>query len=422
MRQNFHCFSGRGYRPCHSAAPGSGPALGPKPPASARPAPGGRWPAVTRVETPFLLRFRARGGNAMRFQIARELAKALPPLQWQGPMPLPQCRAGIRTGRGPKPPASARPAHGGRFSPAGSGAGLCVSRTCRSKGHRSARAGKRAAFPVPARTGEGTFTAAMAGAIAPATALRWHRDRPGAQSPRPAPAPPSGAIPFPGLERTFRHACRTALFQHPAGACAAMLSGYRHPHAQRAPGPVADVAAAHDRAMAARVPDDERMRRKSAVDQDRPTAGAVLMDRAHPAGPRRAARATRRRSGFGALHRRSGLRWRCGSLTGGCGCSGADSGWCTAVMAGFVFRLPGCHDRHRRHMPHLFPVLSRQTQCPATPTERKRQRPALTFPSPHPVARQRTFSVASPISARISEMIQNRITICGSAQPFFSKW
>jgi len=31
-----------------------------------------------------------------------------------------------------------------------------------------------------------------------------------------------------------------------------------------------------------------------------------------------------------------------------------------------------------------------------------------------------SLSVASPISARISEMIQNRITICGSAQPFFS--
>ncbi len=33
---------------------------------------------------------------------------------------------------------------------------------------------------------------------------------------------------------------------------------------------------------------------------------------------------------------------------------------------------------------------------------------------------QRTFSVARPIIARISEMIQNRITIVGSAQPFFS--
>ena len=33
---------------------------------------------------------------------------------------------------------------------------------------------------------------------------------------------------------------------------------------------------------------------------------------------------------------------------------------------------------------------------------------------------QRTFSVARPIIARISEMIQKRITIVGSAQPFFS--
>ena len=35
---------------------------------------------------------------------------------------------------------------------------------------------------------------------------------------------------------------------------------------------------------------------------------------------------------------------------------------------------------------------------------------------------QRTFSVASPINASTSAMIQNRITIWGSAQPRFSKW
>jgi hypothetical protein len=34
---------------------------------------------------------------------------------WQGPSPLPQCCAGIRTSRWPKPPASARPAPGGRW-------------------------------------------------------------------------------------------------------------------------------------------------------------------------------------------------------------------------------------------------------------------------------------------------------------------
>jgi hypothetical protein len=39
-----------------------------------------------------------------------------------------------------------------------------------------------------------------------------------------------------------------------------------------------------------------------------------------------------------------------------------------------------------------------------------------------PVLAYRNFSVASPTIARISDTIQNRITICGSAQPFFSKW
>ena len=54
------------------------------------------------------------------------------------------------TGRGPKPPASARPAHGGRFTPAGPGAGLCC--TCANGPHGAvvaSRAGKRGAFPDP---------------------------------------------------------------------------------------------------------------------------------------------------------------------------------------------------------------------------------------------------------------------------------
>ena len=65
-------------------------------------------------------------------------------LQWQGPSPLPQCHATIRTDLEPKPPASARPAHGGRFTPAGSGAGLCWSKRCGSTRHRPARAGGNA--------------------------------------------------------------------------------------------------------------------------------------------------------------------------------------------------------------------------------------------------------------------------------------
>src|SRR5690606_21306841 len=53
---------------------------------------------------------------------------------------------------GPKPPASARPAHGGRFSPAGAGAGLSGIRASwfPVAPSRDGR-GKRGAFPVPAR-------------------------------------------------------------------------------------------------------------------------------------------------------------------------------------------------------------------------------------------------------------------------------
>ena len=37
------------------------------------------------------------------------------------------------------------------------------------------------------------------------------------------------------------------------------------------------------------------------------------------------------------------------------------------------------------------------------------------------IADHRSFSVERPASASITEMIQNRITICGSVQPFCSK-
>ena len=109
----------------------------------------------------------------------------------QGPSPLPQRPADPWPAGGPEPPARARPAPGGRFSPAGSGAGLCYSRTCRSAGNRSARAGKRSAFPGPARTDKSTFTPAVAGAITPATAPR-HPTQAG------GPKPPASARPAPG--------------------------------------------------------------------------------------------------------------------------------------------------------------------------------------------------------------------------------
>jgi len=177
-----HCSIGRGHRPCHGVTPGSGPAGGqsprpaPAPPPAGASRPPGRalacvvpGPAGLQGTVP-----RGRGKRGSRFLIPPTLTKALSPLPWQGPSPLPQRFAGNRSGRGPKPPASARPAHGGRFAPAGPGAGLWFSRTLRSAGNRRARAGEtRVAFPGPARTDDSTLIASLAGAIAPATARRW---------------------------------------------------------------------------------------------------------------------------------------------------------------------------------------------------------------------------------------------------------
>jgi hypothetical protein len=192
------------------------------------------------------------GKRGSRFLLLPEGATAPSPHQWQGPSPLPQCSIAPCPAGGPKPPASARPAHGGRFAPAGSGAGLCPSRTHRSTGHRPERArkrgsrflfpptmttaplpphwqgpsplpqrydgirtgrgqsprpgpaglqgtvargrGKRAAFPDPARTGDSVITASMAGAIAPATASRWPLTSRGPKAPGQRPPRPRRAL------------------------------------------------------------------------------------------------------------------------------------------------------------------------------------------------------------------------------------
>jgi hypothetical protein len=210
--------SGRGHRPCHSAAPGSGPAGGPKPPASARPAPGGRFPpagsgaglrfsrtcrsgchrAARAGETRVAFPVPARNGEGT---VNASMAGAIAPAT-AATLPL--------ASRGPKPPASARPAPGGRFSPAGSGAGLRSSRTCRSGWHRAARAGKRGAFPDPAQSGVPAHFGM------PGLSGRGHRPchcaapgsgPAGGQSPRPAPAPPlAGASRPPGRALAFRGA------------------------------------------------------------------------------------------------------------------------------------------------------------------------------------------------------------------------
>jgi len=107
----------------------------------------------------------------------------------------------VRSGRGHRPgpaPRLPRPRRAPDSPPAGAsrppvGAlAFCCSRTCWSTGHCRTRAGEtRVAFPVPARRGESTGTAAMAGAIAPATAPHWSLTSRG-------PKPPASARPAPG--------------------------------------------------------------------------------------------------------------------------------------------------------------------------------------------------------------------------------
>jgi len=144
-RRHHHRLNGRGHRPCHSATlplvpPGAQsprPAPDP-PPAGASPPPGRALASV--CPGPAGLRgtiARRRGKRGSRFLFPPGQGTALSPPLWQGPSPLPQRKAGIRTGRGPKAP-SQRPPRPWRA--------LCRSRTCRSTGHRPTRAGKRAAF------------------------------------------------------------------------------------------------------------------------------------------------------------------------------------------------------------------------------------------------------------------------------------
>jgi len=156
-------LSGRGHRPCHGAALGSGPAgaqsprPAPDPPTAGASRPPGRALAFRGAWTDRSTgNRRARAGETRvafpvpaRRGVLRD-ARSL----WHGPSPLPRRCAGIRTDRGPKPPASARPATGGRFSPAGSGAGLlwCLDLPV-YKAPSRAGGETRVAFPDPARTG-----------------------------------------------------------------------------------------------------------------------------------------------------------------------------------------------------------------------------------------------------------------------------
>ncbi len=93
----------------------------------------------------------ARGrGNAGRVSCSRPNGRRhRPRFNGRGHRPCHSATTGSGPAGGPKPPASARPAPGGRFAPAGPGAGLCFSRPDRSGGHPSAHRGNP--FPGPAK-------------------------------------------------------------------------------------------------------------------------------------------------------------------------------------------------------------------------------------------------------------------------------
>ena len=190
--------SGRGHRPgpvprVPQARRGSKPLARPAPPLGAlRTRRVGRWPFV--MPEPAGLQGTVPRGRGKRtaFPVPARRGVLRDALSlWQGPSPLPKRRAGIRTSRGPQPPASARPAPGGRFAPAGSGAGLLLFPDLPVCGAPSRRGGGNAVrFLVPP-----TLTKAL-------SPLPWQGPSPlpqrhadpcpaGDQSPRPAPDPPT---------------------------------------------------------------------------------------------------------------------------------------------------------------------------------------------------------------------------------------
>jgi hypothetical protein len=147
------------------------------------------------------------GKRGSRFLIPPGGAKALSPPQWQGPSPLPQRCAGIRTGRGPKAPGQ-RPPRPWRALPARRVGRwpLFVPdlRVCRAPSRAGGGNAGRVSCPRPNRrkhcqrcNGRGQR---------PCHSVTLPLARPGAQSPRPAPAPPPAGA---GLRysRTCRSAC-----------------------------------------------------------------------------------------------------------------------------------------------------------------------------------------------------------------------
>jgi hypothetical protein len=151
--------------------------------------------------------FRTVGGNALRFLFppGEALFQTMPrcPARLPGPSPLPRRNADPRPAGGHSPRPAPAPPPAGASRPPGRALACRCAWTCQSTGHRSARSGETRAFLVPAGSGSVPDHAGI-----PGHSGRGHRpchsatlipDQPGAQSPRPAPAPPpAGASRQPG--------------------------------------------------------------------------------------------------------------------------------------------------------------------------------------------------------------------------------
>jgi hypothetical protein len=187
---------GGGHRPCHVATlipgpPGAqSPRPAPAPPLAGASRPPGRalasaipGPAGLRGTVPH------GRGNAVRFLFPPGLTKALSPLHWQGPSPLPQRHADPWPAGGPKPPASARPAPGGRWPLLFPDLPVCG---------EPSRAGGETRCVSGSRPHQRTHLRRCIGrGYRPCHSARLIPGQPGAQSPRPAPAPPPAGAGLP---------------------------------------------------------------------------------------------------------------------------------------------------------------------------------------------------------------------------------
>jgi hypothetical protein len=122
---------GRGHRPCHSAtlAPGQPGAKAPgqRPPRPRRALLArrvGRWPIVVPGPADLQGTFARGRGKRGAFPFPARSGESTLTAAMAGAIAPATAQRWHQASRGPKPPASARPATGGRFSPAGSGAGL----------------------------------------------------------------------------------------------------------------------------------------------------------------------------------------------------------------------------------------------------------------------------------------------------------